>query len=74
MSNKQNAERRIESVADALDNAFLEASDEEIMEDAKAAGHDTMADAARVKGLLLGAVQRFQKRNLLAAKAGYKKA
>ncbi len=74
MSIEQNDARRLDLIADALDDAFLAASDEEILEDAKAAGLNTAAEATRVKGMLLAAVQRVQKRNLVAAKAGYQEA
>jgi len=66
MSIEQNDARRLDLIADALDDAFLAASDEEILEDAKAAGLNTAAEATRVKGMLLAAVQRVQKRNLVA--------
>ena len=74
MSTKQNDERRLELLVGALDDTFLSASDEEILEDAQSAGLDTAAEAALVKGALLAALQRFQKRNLVAATAGYQKA
>jgi len=53
MSTRQNDEARLEALIAGLDDADQNASDEEIIEDARAAGIDLKADAARTKAALL---------------------
>ena len=64
MSTKRDDERLLELIVSALDEATEQASDEEILQDAKLAGIDTTAQASRAKRMLLDVVTQHQKRAL----------
>lgn len=72
MSTRRDDERLLELLINALDDATEQASDEDILQDAKLAGMDTAAQERRAKGLLLEVVTQHQKRALRAAQAGYR--
>jgi hypothetical protein len=72
MSTKRDDERLLGLIVNALDDATEQASDEEILQDAKLAGIDTAAQASRAKRMLLDVVTQHQKRALRMAQAGYR--
>ena len=65
--------KHLEAIVDALDVADREATDDEILEEARAEGVDTALQAARMKSALLDAVQSFKQRRLREAQAAYKR-
>lgn len=71
MSTKRDDEKLLELIVNTLDDAIEQASDEEILHEAKLAGIDTAAQASRAKRMLLDAVTQHQKRALRVAQAGY---
>jgi hypothetical protein len=71
MSTKRDDEKTLEALVTALDEADSEATDDEILQEAKLAGINTSAEAAHTKTLLLNVVTQFQKRALREAQAGY---
>ena len=72
MSTKRDDEKLLELIVNAFDDATEQASDEEILHDAKLAGIDTTAQAGRAKRMLLDVVTQHQKRALRVAQAGYR--
>ena len=71
MSNKKTDEEKLAAVIDALGDSVLNASDEEILEDLRIAGIDPVAEAARLKSMMLDTVKAFRQRPLQAARVAY---
>jgi hypothetical protein len=73
MSNKDRYDLQLKAVVDALSRSTIDATDEEIEEDARLAGVDLDADAARLKQMLTGTAKTFHKRKFFEAQAEYEK-
>jgi len=71
MSTKDRFDRQFKGVVNALARSVAEATDEEIVEDAKASGFNLEANAAELKAMFLDTAKKFQKRKLIEAKEAY---
>jgi hypothetical protein len=71
MSIEPRHDRHLESLLDELDRSSLRASDKEVLEDARAAGVDPVANAQELKAKFISAARRYQKRKFEAAKLAH---
>ena len=71
MSSKNRHDRELESLLDAIDLSVIAASDSEILEDARIAGVDPVANAQALRARFLAAARNFQKRKLVEARKVY---
>ena len=74
MSNKDRYDLQFNAMVDALSQSIIDATDQEIQEDARLAGVDLNADAARLKQMLADTAKRVQKRKFYAAQTAYSQA
>jgi DNA-binding ferritin-like protein (Dps family) len=75
MPNKpRNYKREFEAVMDALAQSIENASDEEILQDAIAAGENPEADARNLKDILLKSIQDSRQQRLRDARNSYQTA
>jgi hypothetical protein len=72
MSSKNRHDLHIQALVNAIALSVAEASDEEILEDARAAGVDLKENAEKLKQMLSETAKRFQKRKFIAAQQHYK--
>lgn len=71
MSNKDRYDLQLKAMADALSESIIDASDQEIQEEARLAGVDLAANAARLKQMLTDTAKRFHKRKFYEAQTAY---
>jgi hypothetical protein len=71
MSNKDRYDLQLKAMADALSQSIVDASDQEIQEDARLTGVDLDANAARLKRMLTETAKRFHKRKFYEAQTAY---
>jgi hypothetical protein len=65
MSNKDRYDLQLKNVVHALSRSFVEATDEEIQEDAKIAGFDLDANATELKQMFANTSKKFHQRKLV---------
>lgn len=73
MSKNPAPKEQLDRIIEALDKSLLEASDEQIMQEAAEAGEDIKEIEARVKNVFRRAVRAFKKKRLQEARALYEK-
>jgi hypothetical protein len=73
MSNEPRHDRHLQSLLDELDRSSLRASDADVIDDARAAGIDPVANAQELKEKFLVIARRYQKRKFEAAKLAHAK-
>ena len=73
MSNNDRYDLQVKNLVDALSRSIRDATDEEIQEDARLAGVDLDANAARLKGRFAEMAQRFHKRKFFQAQEEYQR-
>ena len=73
MSSKLSPDLQLKSIIDALTDSLLQASDEELREDAALSGIDLEANAASLRQMFRDTAKSFQKRKFAAAKQQYEK-
>lgn len=66
-------ELELKRVVDAIAVSVLEASDEEIEEEVRAAGDDPDGSAERLRGRLLGLVEKQREQQLVAAREAHQR-
>jgi hypothetical protein len=71
MSSKDRYDRQLDGLLNAMDRSLVEASDAEILEDAKLAGIDFAANASRMRERFLGVARVYHKRKFVEAKDAY---
>src|SRR5450759_1285481 len=71
MSNKDRYDLQLKSLVDALSRSIVEATDEEIQEDARLARVDLDANAAQLKQMFTDTAKYFHKRKFVQAKEDY---
>lgn len=71
MSNKDSYDRQLKGVVNALARSIVEATDDEIIEDAKATRANLEANAAELRQRFLETAKRFQKRKFVQAQQAY---
>jgi hypothetical protein len=71
MSNKDRYDLQMEGLLDEIDRSIIEASDEEVSEEAKVAGVDLRANADDLKGRFAAAARTFKKRKFAVAQKEY---
>src|SRR6267378_6224039 len=71
MSNSNRYDIQLRGVVNALSQSIREASDEELLEDARQCGVDVKANAAGLKQMFSATAKAYQKRHLLKAQADY---
>lgn len=71
MSNKRTDTERLDAFSDALSGALIDATDAEVLEEARLVGLDPSSEAARLKALMLGTVKAYQQRALREARKAY---
>ncbi|MEE8523537.1 MAG: hypothetical protein V3T72_06365 [Thermoanaerobaculia bacterium] len=71
MSTKTDPEEKLERLAAGIVDTIFEMSDEEILEQARAAGKDPEATAERVRGVMMDAVKKHRKQRLTRARERY---
>jgi hypothetical protein len=71
MSNKRTDTENLDAISDALSDSLVNATDDEVLEEARLAGLDPSAEAARVKALMLVTVKAYQQRALREARRAY---
>lgn len=72
MSNKDRYDLQLKALVDALSRSIIDATDEEIQEDARLAGVDLDADAAQLKQMLTDTAKTFHKRKFFQAEQEHK--
>ncbi len=73
MSNKDRYDLQFKNLVDALSRSIIDATDEEIQEDARLAGVDLDANAAQLKRRLAATAKKFHKRKFFRAQEDYRK-
>jgi len=73
MSKNPTPKEQLNSILEALAESLLEASDEQILEEATEAGEDIKKLESQVKNVLLRAAKAFRKQRLQEARAIYEK-
>lgn len=71
MSNKRTDAEKLTFISDALADSLVDATDEEILEEARLLGLDSRVEANRVKTLMLETVKTYQQRALREARRAY---
>lgn len=71
MSNKDRYDQQLKGVVSELARSIAEASDDEIIEDAKASGFNLEANALHLRGMFLATAKQFQKRKFTEAQNAY---
>jgi hypothetical protein len=71
MSNNDRYDRQLDSLLQEIDRSTIEASDAEILEDAKLEGIDIQANANDLRQRFLDIAQAFHKRKFVQAKQDY---
>jgi hypothetical protein len=71
MSNNDRYDRQLDGLLNEIDRSTVEASDAEILEDAKLAGVDTEANAKHLRQRFLDTARAFHKRKFVQAKQAY---
>jgi hypothetical protein len=71
MSSNDRHDLQLEALLDEIDRSIMEASDAEVLQDARLAGVDPTANAKELKQRFLNAARAFQKRKLTLAKQAY---
>ena len=71
MSNKERYDRQLNGLLNEIDRSAVEASDAEILEDAKLAGVDIEANAKHLRQRFLDTARAFHKRKFVQAKQAY---
>jgi hypothetical protein len=71
MSSETRHDRQLQSLLDELHRSLLQASDDELLGEARSAGIDPVENAKNLRQRFLGAAQRYQKRKFEAAKQAY---
>lgn len=71
MSNKDRYDLQMKAMIDALSQSIIDATDQEIQEDAHLTCADLKADAAKLKQMLDDTAKRFHKRKFYEAKTAY---
>ena len=71
MSNKDRYDRQLDGLLNQIDRSAVEASDAEILEDAKLAGVDIEANAKQMRQRFLDTARAFHKRKFVEAKQAY---
>jgi hypothetical protein len=71
MSNKDRYDRQLDGLLNEIDRSTVEASDAEILEDAKLAGVDIEANAKHLRQRFLDTARAFHKRKFVQAKQAY---
>lgn len=73
MSNKDREDRQLHALLDEIDRSATQASDAEILEDAKLAGVDLEANAKHLRQRFLDMSRAYHKRKFVQAKQTYAK-
>jgi hypothetical protein len=73
MSSKDRYDQQLKNLVNALSRSIIEATDEEILEDARLSGKDLDAQAAQLKQMFTDTAKTFQKRKLIQAQETYGK-
>ena len=73
MSENHTPKEQLDAILDALAESLLEASDEQILEEATEAGEDIKRTETRVKDVFRRAAKAFRKKRLHEARAIYEK-
>jgi len=73
MSKNPTPKEQLNSILEALAESLLEASDEQILEEATEAGEDIKKIEYQVKNILLRAAKAFRKQRLQEARTTYEK-
>jgi len=71
MSNKDRYDRQLDGLLNEIDRSTVEASDAEILEDAKLAGVDVEANAKHLRQRFLDTARAFQKQKFVQARQAY---
>ena len=71
MSNKRTSTEKLASIAAALSDSVIHATDQEVLEEARLIGLEPDAESARLKALLLETVKGYQQRALRQARKAY---
>jgi hypothetical protein len=71
MSNKDRHDRQLDALLDEIDRSAVQASDAEILEDAKLAGVDAEASAKHLRQRFLDTARAHHKRKFALAKQAY---
>ena len=71
MSNKDRYDHQLDGLLNQIDRSAVEASDAEILEDAKSAGVDIEANAKHLRQRFLETARAFHKRKFVQAKQAY---
>ena len=71
MSDKDRYDRQLKGLVDALSRSISEASDEEVVEDARLSGVDLDANGARLKQVFSDTAKGFHKRKFVQAQQAY---
>jgi hypothetical protein len=71
MSNKDRYDRQLDGLLNEIDRSAVEASDAEILEDAKLVGVDVEANAKQMRQRFLETARAFHKRKFIQAKQAY---
>jgi hypothetical protein len=73
MSNKDRYDQQLRSLVKELSRSIIDATDEEILEDARASGMNIDAQGTQLKQMLANTAKTFQRRKLLQAHEAYDK-
>ncbi len=73
MSSKDRYDQQLKNLVNALSRSIIEATDEDILEDARLSGKDLDAQAAQLKQMFTDTAKAFHKRKLIQAQEIYGK-